>query len=158
MRSPTTLTLALIGLLAGLPANSQELSTALSNLTVTVGKALMLDSPVKIKHVAASAAELIESSPSAPARCSSMAGRQYFPLPARYQPAAAIHALEAKRQLQVLAEPNLLVINNTQAHFVAGAEFPFPLAVPPDALPMEQLIRLPKPASKMETVTSSPKQ
>jgi len=156
MRSPTTLTLALIGLLAGLPANSQELSTAPSNLTVTVGKALMLDSPVKIKHVAASAAELIESV--APARCSSMAGRQYFPLPARYQPAAAIHALEAKRQLQVLAEPNLLVINNTQAHFVAGGEFPFPLAVPPDALPMEQLIRLPKPASKMETVTSSPKQ
>jgi len=41
--------------------------------------------------------------------------------------AAAIHALEAKRQLQVLAEPNLLVINNTQAHFVAGGEFPFPM-------------------------------
>ncbi len=40
--------------------------------------------------------------------------------------AAAIHALEAKRQLQLLAEPNLMVINNTLAHFVAGGEFPFP--------------------------------
>jgi pilus assembly protein CpaC len=41
--------------------------------------------------------------------------------------AAAIHALEAKRQLQLLAEPNLMVINNTPAHFVAGGEFPFPM-------------------------------
>lgn len=41
--------------------------------------------------------------------------------------AAAIHALEAKRQLQMLAEPNLMVINNTPAHFVAGGEFPFPM-------------------------------
>ena len=40
--------------------------------------------------------------------------------------AAAIHAMEAKRQLHMLAEPNLLVINNTAAHFVAGGEFPFP--------------------------------
>lgn len=41
--------------------------------------------------------------------------------------AAAIKALEAKRQLQMLAEPNLLVINNTSAKFVAGGEFPFPM-------------------------------
>jgi pilus assembly protein CpaC len=41
--------------------------------------------------------------------------------------AAAIRALEAKRQLQMLAEPNLMVINNTLAHFVAGGEFPFPM-------------------------------
>ena len=41
--------------------------------------------------------------------------------------AAAIHALEATRQLQLLAEPNLMVINNTPAHFVAGGEFPFPM-------------------------------
>jgi len=44
--------------------------------------------------------------------------------------AAAIHALEVKRQLQLLAEPNLLVINNTEAHFVAGGEFPFPVVQP----------------------------
>ncbi len=41
--------------------------------------------------------------------------------------AAAIRALEAKRKLQLLAEPNLMVINNTMAHFVAGGEFPFPM-------------------------------
>jgi len=41
--------------------------------------------------------------------------------------AAAIRALEAKRQLQLLAEPNLMVINNTEARFVAGGEFPFPM-------------------------------
>jgi pilus assembly protein CpaC len=44
--------------------------------------------------------------------------------------AAAIHALEAKRQLQLLAEPNLMVINNTAARFVAGGEFPFPMVQP----------------------------
>ena len=44
--------------------------------------------------------------------------------------AAAIHALEAKRKLQLLAEPNLMVINNTQARFVAGGEFPFPMIQP----------------------------
>ncbi|HWC96166.1 MAG TPA: pilus assembly protein N-terminal domain-containing protein [Candidatus Sulfopaludibacter sp.] len=44
--------------------------------------------------------------------------------------AAAIHALESKRQLQLLAEPNLMVINNTPAHFVAGGEFPFPVIQP----------------------------
>jgi pilus assembly protein CpaC len=43
---------------------------------------------------------------------------------------AAIHALEVKRQLQLLAEPNLLVINNTEGHFVAGGEFPFPVVQP----------------------------
>ncbi|MEO8594365.1 MAG: pilus assembly protein N-terminal domain-containing protein [Candidatus Solibacter sp.] len=41
--------------------------------------------------------------------------------------AAAIHALEVKRKLEMLAEPNLLVINNTAARFVAGGEFPFPM-------------------------------
>ena len=44
--------------------------------------------------------------------------------------AAAIKALESKHQLQMLAEPNLLVINNTQAHFVSGGEFPFPVVQP----------------------------
>src|ERR1019366_6661515 len=44
--------------------------------------------------------------------------------------AAAIHALEAKRKLQMLAEPNLMVINNTAARFVAGGEFPFPMVQP----------------------------
>jgi len=38
--------------------------------------------------------------------------------------------LEVKRQLQLLAEPNLLVINNTPARFVAGGEFPFPMVQP----------------------------
>jgi pilus assembly protein CpaC len=44
--------------------------------------------------------------------------------------AAAIEALEAKRKLQMLAEPNLMVINNTAARFVAGGEFPFPMIQP----------------------------
>jgi pilus assembly protein CpaC len=44
--------------------------------------------------------------------------------------AAAIHALETKRQLQLLAEPNLMVINNTPASFVAGGEFPVPVVQP----------------------------
>jgi pilus assembly protein CpaC len=44
--------------------------------------------------------------------------------------AAAIHALEATRKLQLLAEPNLMVINNTAARFVAGGEFPFPMIQP----------------------------
>ena len=41
--------------------------------------------------------------------------------------AAVIQALEAKKQLQMLAEPNLMVINNTPANFVAGGEIPYPI-------------------------------
>lgn len=44
--------------------------------------------------------------------------------------AAAIQALETKNQLEMLAEPNLMVVNNTLAHFVAGGEFPFPMVQP----------------------------
>ena len=43
---------------------------------------------------------------------------------------AAIQALESKRLLEVLAEPNLLVINGTQANFIAGGEFPYPVVQP----------------------------
>jgi pilus assembly protein CpaC len=43
---------------------------------------------------------------------------------------AAIQALESKRLLEILAEPNLLVINGTQADFVAGGEFPYPVVQP----------------------------
>jgi pilus assembly protein CpaC len=43
---------------------------------------------------------------------------------------AAIQALEAKSQLEMLAEPNLLVINGTSANFVAGGEFPYPMVQP----------------------------
>jgi len=43
---------------------------------------------------------------------------------------AAIQALEAKSQLEMLAEPNLLVINGTAANFVAGGEFPYPMVQP----------------------------
>ena len=39
----------------------------------------------------------------------------------------AIQALESKNLLEMLAEPNLLTINNTAAHFVAGGEFPYPV-------------------------------
>jgi pilus assembly protein CpaC len=39
---------------------------------------------------------------------------------------AAIKALEAKRVLEILAEPNVIAINGKQASFVAGGEFPFP--------------------------------
>ena len=39
---------------------------------------------------------------------------------------ATIRALQAKSLLQILAEPNLLTINNRQASFLAGGEFPFP--------------------------------
>ena len=41
--------------------------------------------------------------------------------------AATIKALEAKRMLETLAEPNVLAINGKQASFVAGGEFPFPI-------------------------------
>lgn len=39
---------------------------------------------------------------------------------------AAIKALQAKRLLEILAEPNVIAINGKQASFVAGGEFPFP--------------------------------
>jgi pilus assembly protein CpaC len=38
-----------------------------------------------------------------------------------------IKALEAKRLLETLAEPNLLTTNGKPADFVAGGEFPFPM-------------------------------
>lgn len=41
--------------------------------------------------------------------------------------AATIRALQQKRLLQLLAEPNLLTINNKEASFLAGGEFPFPV-------------------------------
>jgi len=44
--------------------------------------------------------------------------------------AAALQALESKNQLEMLAEPNLLVINGTPANFVAGGEFPYPMVQP----------------------------
>ena len=40
---------------------------------------------------------------------------------------AAIKALESKRLLETLAEPNVLAINGKPASFVAGGEFPFPM-------------------------------
>jgi pilus assembly protein CpaC len=43
---------------------------------------------------------------------------------------AAIKALESKRMLQMLAEPNLLAINGKPASFVQGGEFPFPMVQP----------------------------
>jgi pilus assembly protein CpaC len=39
---------------------------------------------------------------------------------------ATIEALQAKSWLQILAEPNVLTINNHTASFLAGGEFPFP--------------------------------
>src|SRR3954452_20196862 len=44
--------------------------------------------------------------------------------------AASIKALETKRLLETLAEPNVLAINGKQASFVAGGEFPFPMVQP----------------------------
>ncbi|PWU09392.1 MAG: type II and III secretion system protein [Terriglobia bacterium] len=41
--------------------------------------------------------------------------------------AVTIKALEARNQLEMLAEPNVLAINGKQASFVAGGEFPFPM-------------------------------
>lgn len=40
--------------------------------------------------------------------------------------AATIKALQTKRLLEMLAEPNVLAINGKPASFVAGGEFPFP--------------------------------
>lgn len=39
---------------------------------------------------------------------------------------ATIRALQARALLQILAEPNMLTINNHTASFLAGGEFPFP--------------------------------
>lgn len=39
----------------------------------------------------------------------------------------AIRALEQKNLLQILAEPNVLALNGTEASFLAGGEFPFPV-------------------------------
>jgi pilus assembly protein CpaC len=39
---------------------------------------------------------------------------------------ATIRALQARRALEILAEPNVLTINGKPASFVAGGEFPFP--------------------------------
>src|SRR5712692_10499061 len=39
---------------------------------------------------------------------------------------ATIKALEARRVLQILAEPNVLAINGKTASFLAGGEFPYP--------------------------------
>jgi pilus assembly protein CpaC len=44
--------------------------------------------------------------------------------------AASIKALETKRMLETLAEPNLLAINGKEASFVSGGEFPFPMVQP----------------------------
>jgi len=41
--------------------------------------------------------------------------------------AATIKALESKRLLETLAEPNVLTTNGKAADFVAGGEFPFPM-------------------------------
>jgi pilus assembly protein CpaC len=40
---------------------------------------------------------------------------------------ATIRALQQKRLLQLLAEPNLVTLNNREANFLAGGEFPFPV-------------------------------
>lgn len=39
-----------------------------------------------------------------------------------------IKALQAKNLLQILAEPNLIAVNGKEASFLAGGEFPFPVA------------------------------
>ncbi len=39
---------------------------------------------------------------------------------------ATIRALQARSLLQILAEPNVLTINNRSASFLSGGEFPFP--------------------------------
>ena len=42
----------------------------------------------------------------------------------------AIQALQSKSLLEMLAEPNVLTINGTAAHFLAGGEFPYPMVQP----------------------------
>lgn len=41
---------------------------------------------------------------------------------------ADIHALESKGVVQVLAEPNLMATNGKEASFLAGGQFPYPVA------------------------------
>jgi pilus assembly protein CpaC len=41
-----------------------------------------------------------------------------------------LQALQAKRVLELLAEPNVLAISGEQASFLAGGEFPFPVVQP----------------------------
>ncbi len=41
---------------------------------------------------------------------------------------AIIEALHQKNLLQILAEPNLIAVNGKEASFLAGGEFPFPVA------------------------------
>ncbi len=41
--------------------------------------------------------------------------------------AATIEALQTENRVQILAEPNVLAINNKPASFLAGGEFPFPI-------------------------------
>ncbi len=41
---------------------------------------------------------------------------------------AVIEALHQKNLLQILAEPNLIAVNGKEASFLAGGEFPFPVA------------------------------
>ena len=43
---------------------------------------------------------------------------------------AVVKALQQKNLLQILAEPNLLAVNGKEASFLAGGEFPFPVAQP----------------------------
>ncbi len=41
---------------------------------------------------------------------------------------AVIEALQQRNLLQILAEPNLIAVNGKEASFLAGGEFPFPVA------------------------------
>jgi len=41
---------------------------------------------------------------------------------------AVVEALRQKNLLQILAEPNLIAVNGKEASFLAGGEFPFPVA------------------------------
>jgi len=41
-----------------------------------------------------------------------------------------IRALQQKKLLQILAEPNLIAMNGKEASFLAGGEFPFPVVQP----------------------------
>jgi pilus assembly protein CpaC len=41
---------------------------------------------------------------------------------------AAIKALQQQNVLQILAEPNVMAVNGTESSFLAGGEFPFPVA------------------------------
>ena len=43
---------------------------------------------------------------------------------------AVIKALQTRNLLQILAEPNLIAVNGKEASFLAGGEFPFPVAQP----------------------------